>query len=239
MFGRTVVSHVGAVLALAAVPLAACGSSEAPTVVPTAEELAARLLAPGDLAGAWTVNAGPAEFGGGSGVVTDEQQDQLPRFEFCDAAGEAAQQADAGLRWLAFRQLDLEADDPIDPPGDRTGHMAFVQEYLTSGDPVELQATFELLRDGAAACYGDIPAGEEGPGTAGPLTIPDLGDDRFGAQLTIEEAGGWAEWHLSYAVVRDGPVLMSIVVTDITADTDPLWSIDDLATIFRTAAAKT
>jgi hypothetical protein len=238
MNGRTTLTRLGAALALTALPLAACGSSDGGATPPTADELAASLLTTGDLDGRWTVNAGPAEFGGGSGVVTEEQQQNLPRFGVCDEQGSADQESDENLHWFAFRQLDLTSDDPIDLPGDRTGHMAFVQEYLTAGDPADLQATFELLRDGAAACYGDIPAGAEGPGTAGPLTIPDLGDDRFGAQMTLAEAGGWAEWRLSYAVVRDGPVLLSVVVTDIAAGTDHLWSTDDLADMVRAAAAK-
>ena len=234
---RTRVTHVGAALALAALALGACGSSEGATP-PTADELAAALVTGDDLDGQWSVNAGPDGSGDVSGVVTPEMQQRLPRLGLCDEAGQAARDADANLQWLAFRQLDLATADPIDPPGDRSGHMAFVQEYLTAGDPAALQATFELLRDGVAACFGDIPAGDEGPGTARPLTIPELGDDRFGAQMTIAESGGSAEWRLSYAVVRDGPVLLSVVATDIAAGTDHLWSTDDLADMFRAAAAE-
>ena len=32
--------------------------------------------------------------------------------------------------------------------------MIFVQEFLTSGDPVEVEATFNALRDGMRACQG-------------------------------------------------------------------------------------
>ena len=64
--------------------------------------------------------------------------------------------------------------------GDREGHMIFVQEFLMSGDPAEAETTFNALRDGLRACQGKIPAGEEGPGKAEPMTIPDVGDDRYG-----------------------------------------------------------
>ena len=42
--------------------------------------------------------------------------------------------------------------------------MIFVQEFLLSGDPAEVESTFTALRDGLQACQGEIPAGEEGPG---------------------------------------------------------------------------
>ena len=62
--------------------------------------------------------------------------------------------------------------------GDRVGHMIFVQEFLTSGVPAEIEATFTALRDGMRACQGEIPAGDEGPGMTEPMAIPDVGDDR-------------------------------------------------------------
>jgi hypothetical protein len=42
--------------------------------------------------------------------------------------------------WMAARQIDLAVDDPIEPPDDRTGHLVFVQQFLTSGNPDELAA---------------------------------------------------------------------------------------------------
>jgi hypothetical protein len=139
---------------------------------------------------------------------------------------------------MAFRQLDLDEDDPIDPPNDRTGHMVFVQQFLTSGEPDELESTFELLRSGSEACFGPIAAGEEGPGQAEAMAMPDVGDARFGVLTTIEEAGGWAEWRLHNAFVLDDDVFMSFLVVDIRAgdDVEPYYSTDDIDEMISIAA---
>ncbi|WP_281289791.1 hypothetical protein [Nocardioides rubriscoriae] len=36
----------------------------------------------------------------------------------------------------------------------------FVQEFLLAEDRVEVETTFDALRDGMRACQGRIPAGE-------------------------------------------------------------------------------
>jgi hypothetical protein len=216
---------------------ASCGSDEASTTPPTADELATTLVVEDSFDGDWTLNTGPDDSTDmSSGVVPDELQEQLPRIEFCESASDESRAAAEDLQWQAFRQLDLTVEDPIDPP-DREGHMVAVQQFLTAGDPAEIEATFDLLQEGMEACLGDFPAGEEGPGTAEEMTLPDVGDDRYGVLLTFDEAGGWAEWRLHTALVRQGPVLMSLQVMDIRAGegVEPYYSIDDVGTMVQTA----
>ena len=173
-----------------------------------------------------------------SGVVPDNLQQMLPKIEFCGKASEESRSAADALRWQAFRQLDQSEQDPIDmAAGDRVGHMIFVQEFLLSGDPAEVETTFEALRDGIRACHGEIPAGEEGPGTSEPMTIPDVGEDRYGELSTVEEAGGGAYWLLHNALVRQGPVLMDLQVVDIVMGdgVQPAFTIEDIGAFVTTA----
>ncbi len=215
-----------------------CGGGDDGESVPTADELAADLLRPGDLDGAWSITVPEGDVDvPESGVLTDEMQDLLPRFDLCSNASEQAQATASGLHWDAFMQLELQSDDPIQPPDDRTGHMIFLQQYLAATDPADTSATFDLLHQGAQACLGDFEADEEGPGYVETMDVPDLGDDSYGVLMTVEEAGGWAEWLLHHVVVRDGPVLMMLVVTDIRAGegVEPHFTVDDIGGIARTA----
>jgi hypothetical protein len=141
--------RVFGVLALAAASvLAACGDDQ--DTPPTAEQLAAQLVTVDSFDGDWTINPGPDDGTDmTSGVIPEDQRDMLPTVELCDAASPEAQAAVESLTWMAFRQLDLDEDDPIDPPNDRTGHLVFVQQFMTSGDGDEIAATFELLRSGS------------------------------------------------------------------------------------------
>jgi len=210
-------------------------------VVPTAEQLASVLVTADDYEGTWIVNVPPDAQDGVSGVVPAEQQTMLPRIELCDKATEESRAAAQALRWQAFRQLDQTEADPIDmAAGDRVGHMIFVQEFLQSGDPAEIEATFTALRDGMQACQGDIPAGEEGPGKSEPMTIPDVGDDRYGDLTNIGEAGGGAYWLLHNSLVRQGPVLMDLQVVDIVMGdgVQPEFTADDIAAFLTTAVEK-
>ena len=217
-----------------------CGGSDDAGAVPTAEQLAAQLLAPDDLEGAWSVTVPDSDVEVLSGVVTDEMRDLLPGFELCPNASDQARAAASGLAWDAFMQLELETGDSITPPADRTGHMIFLQQFLAATDPTDTAATFDLLRQGAEACLGEIDAGEEGPGYAEVMDVPDLGDDSYGVLMTVEEAGGWAEWRLHEIIVRDGPVLMVTVVTDIRAGdgVEPYFTIDAIGDIAQTALDK-
>ncbi len=97
-----------------------------------------------------------------------------------------------------------------------------------------------LLRDGLQACLGDIPADEEGPGRAEEMTIPQVGDDRYGVLLTIEEAGGGAEWRIHTALVRKGAVLALLYITDIRAGegVEPFYTVDEVGSLIQTAVDK-
>lgn len=212
-----------------------CGDE---TEVPTAVDVAGALVGvdtfPTD-DGSWTVNVPPDQPDLSSGVVTDDAQDLLPRMDLCPEAGEEARTTAETIRWMGFRQLDLEVADPIDPPDDRQGHMVFVQEFLTAAEPAEIRTTFELLRDGMAACLGEFESDEEGSGSAEVMALPDVGDDRYGVLMVIEESGGWAEWRLHQALVRDGAVLALVSVVDIRAETEPLFTVDDVGDLVTAA----
>jgi hypothetical protein len=209
--------------------------------VPTAEQLAAALVTEDDYDGTWTVNVPPDAQVAIPGVVPGNQQQMLPKIEFCGKASEESRSAADALRWQAFRQLDQSEQDPIDmAAGDRVGHMIFVQEFLGSGDPAEIQTTFNALRDGLQACQGKIPAGEEGPGKTESMTIPDVGDDRYGELTTLQEAGGGAYWLLHHSVVRQGSVLMQMQVVDIVMGegVQPAFTSEDIDTFLTTAVEK-
>lgn len=226
-------------LALVVSTVVACGNGH--SSIPTADDLSESLVVPEDLEGEWSVNAGPQ--GGDaaidpSGILTDEQRGLLPTFELCERASEEARAVAASMRPIVFRQLDLDVEDEIDPPLDRTGHMIFLQEFLYVDASYRTNSSFQSLRDGMTECLGELPAGEEGPGLAETLALPDVGDDRFGVLMTIEEAGGWAEWHIQEALVREGAVLMKFVMVDIRGGTDPYFSADDFGDIVQTAVNK-
>ena len=252
---RRLVQSLGALVGAAALVLGGCSGagsesaspSSGPTPpwsagdVPTAEQLASVLVSADDYDGTWAVNVPPDDAAAISGVVTEEQQEMLPRIGFCDKASEESRAAAEALRWQAFRQLDQSEADPIDmAAGDRVGHMIFVQEFLRSGDPAEIEATFNALRAGMQACQGAIPAGDEGPGTTDPMVIPEVGDDRYGDLTNLGEAGGGAYWLLHNSLVRQGPVLMDLQVVDIVMGegVEPEFTSEDIATFLTTAVEK-
>jgi hypothetical protein len=220
----------------------ACGDDEADTTPRTAEQLAASLLAPTDLTGTWTPHQAPDQAPDEAsidGVVSDEQQNMLPRMDLCDKASDSAREAVSAVQWKAFRQLDLTVDDPIDPPDDRSGHIVFAQEFLTSGDLDDITATFDQLRVGMDACLGEFPAGDEGPSTAATLVVPSVGDDRSAVLTTMDEAGGWAVWRLHQMVVREGSTLMAFLVVEIhSTDTEPLYGDDEVAALVSAAVGQ-
>lgn len=223
---------------------AGCGNdgiSLEPTTTTSVEvDVVGALLTPSDLTGRWSVTAPPdVDSPVIDGAVTEAQQDELPRPELCEDASDEARTALQRLRWQAFRSMELEVDDSLRPPTDRTGHLVFLQQLFGVGEPEEQRTTFALLRDGFQACLGDIPAGEEGPGRADLLPVPQVGDDRFGVLITFEEAGGWAEWRIHQVLVLDGPVIMSLMLGDIhSVDVEPLFSSDDVADLATTATER-
>ena len=213
----------------------ACGNGDDEVVVPTAAELAEDLIDVDTYEGTWTVFAPPDVPGAESGIVTAEMQEMLPSVDLCDEASDASHAAAEGVEWMAFRQIDLEVDDPIEPPDDLVGHMVMVQEFLMSGEPDEIEELFGLLDDGMEACLGEIPAGEEGAGVSEEIALPDIGDDRFGAVAVFAEAGDWAEWRIHGGLIRDGAVLAMITVGDIRADTEPYYTVEEAAEMMATA----
>jgi len=209
--------------------------------VPTAEQLASVLVTVDDYDGKWTVNVPSDGQFATPGVVPESQQKMLPKIELCGKASEESRQAAEALRWQAFRQLDQSEEDPIDmAAGDRVGHMIFVQEFLRSGDPAEIETTFNALRDGMQACQGKIPAGLEGPGKSEPMAIPAVGDDRYGELTTLEEAGGGAYWLVYQSLVRQGPVMMELQVFDIVMGegVQPAFTTKDIGTFLTKAVEK-
>jgi hypothetical protein len=212
--------------------------SSSQVTVPTAEQLAAALVTADDYAGTWTINVPPDEEAAISGVVPEAQQEMLPRIELCEKASEESRAAAEGLRWQAFRQLDQSEANPIDmAAGDRRGHLVFVQEFILAGDPEAVVTTFDALSDGMRACQGDVPAGMEGPGTVEPMILPEVGQDRYGQLTTMEEAGGGAYWLLHNALVREGPVLMTVQVVDIVMGegVQPVFTTEEVGLFVTTA----
>ena len=211
--------------------------------IPTAEQLAAALFSDEDLEGTWTVNVPPdAPEAAISGVVTEEMSALLPRMQLCDGASPESIEAVDALQWQAFRQLDMTPEDPLDmAAGDRSGHMIFAQEFLLSGDPAEIEATFTAWREGALACMGEQPVTEDGETILSEeLAIPAIGEDRFGELDTVGEPGGGAIWSLNNAMVRDGPVLMWVDVAEIVMGegVEPELSRAEIDQILTTAAEK-
>lgn len=236
MSKKNVMVAVVATLSLGS--LVSCGGDE--DAAPSLELLSRALVSTDDLQGEWTLFAGPEDDQklDPSGILTDEQRELVPSFDLCDRASDEAKDVVENLRPLVFRQMDLAVDDEIDPPSDRTGHKIFLQEFLYAGESKEIKKSFDLLRAGMIDCFGEMPAGEEGPGFAEELAVPEVGDDRIGVLTTIEEAGGWAEWHIQEVLMRDGPVMMMFVVVDIRAGDDPYFTTEEFGDMVRAVAAK-
>ncbi|MEY3342166.1 MAG: hypothetical protein RLZZ269_2077 [Actinomycetota bacterium] len=206
----------------------------------SADRLAQSLLTADDLSGEWTIDPGPDDGGlDPSGVVTDEQRGLLPSIDFCEEASRDAKNAIDDLRWEAFRQLDRTVDDPIDPPFDREGHIVFVQEFLMSGLSSQLSLLIGRLREGFVSCLGDIPAGEEGPGTAVQVSLDGVADEGVAVLYRIEEAGGGGMWNVYSAIARKDSALVGLTLADVyLGELKPLVGEELLREILDTALAK-
>ena len=235
-----------AALAAAVLMMSGCGGAEDEPTVDGASPVAgvaSLLITADDLEGEWTVNVppgAPVEVPE-TGVVTEEMVESLPRLELCDLASAEAQAAAEGLRWQAFRQLDKAVDDPVDPPEDMSGRMVFVQEFLLSDDPSDVEATFEDLKSGLESCMGRTTEDEDGhSGTSEPWPVADVGDDRLGVLDTVAEPGGDASWLLYSALVRDGSILMVGIVGEVVVGEGVTAELgaDEIDQIITTMAAK-
>lgn len=225
---------------LLTVAVGCSSSNESPTKVLSAQELADSLLVGKDLEGTWTLNEAPdgADLST-SGIIDDMNRDKLPQLELCDKASQASRDAVKAIEWGAFRQIDKTVDDPIKPPKDREGHMVFVQEWLASGDTDELESIFGDVETAFTECLGDIPAGEEGPGTITNVEIEPIGDQRIAALAQFEEAGGVGTWNIYSVFVRYGTVLMGMTAVDIIlGDLPAELGLSDLNSILSAALSK-
>lgn len=229
-----------AVTALLALSGCAITSVRDTNKIRSADEIADSLLTDEDLSGNWTLNTGPDGAAlPASGVITDVERPMLPQVELCEEAGQVARDAIDSVKWQGFRQLDKVVDDPIDPPADREGHMEFVQQFLMSGEPDEVESLFNDIASGYKECLGELPAGEEGPGIVTELDIESVGDQRIAALARIEEAGGGGMWNIYSVLVREGAVLMSITAVDIVlGDLEAEMDVADLNAMLSTAASK-
>lgn len=240
-----------ALVAAMLLALAACGD-ETTTVSGQAgaspEDLAAVLVTPEDLGEGWSVTPDP-ETGGTSGVVSEEMRDMLPRIQFCGKASAEAVAAAKSLRWDAFRQLNLatetEMSQPTSPePGERPEHdLVFVQEFLMSGDPAEVEATYDALESGVRACWGERTVTEDGEKDRTlRLRVPAVGEDRVGTRDIVTEPGPGrhaAKWDLRSVLARDGEVLFSIMVAEVTTPkVEPVLDEAAVADIVTTIADK-
>lgn len=212
-----------------------CGGSS------TSSGIASSLLEVRDLAGPWSVNPGPEDMQfPESGVITDAEREFLPRMDLCDEASQESKDVLEGVEWEAFRQFDLEVDDPVDVPGDREGQIVFAQEFLMSGTSEELTTIVDNVAAGLDACQGEIPAGEEGPGTLTRIDLAPVGDESVAALYTIEEAGGSGMWYVYVVFARRGTTLVSVTVANIVlGDLEPLIGVSDVVEIATLAVDKT
>lgn len=204
------------------------------------QELAGGLLVADDLEGNWKLNSGPegADLST-TGIIDDTNRDKLPQIQLCDTASQESRDALSAIQWQAFRQIDKTVDNAIKPPKDREGHMIFVQEWLTSGESNELELVFDDISAAVKECLGDIPAGEEGPGTITEAEIEPIGDQRVAALTQFEEAGGVGTWTIYSVFIRAGTVLMGVTAVDIVlGDLEPELTVADLDEILSTALSK-
>lgn len=227
-----------ATLVVAAVVLAGCGGEATST-----EDLSNALLTVGDLPGEWTENRGNPDASEGtipaSGIIPDEQRKLLPTVELCDAASADAKTAADSIEWDVFRRFDMTAADPFNPPTDREGHKIFLQEFMMSEDASDLEDLTADVFPAIEACLGDIPAGEEGPGTATKIEITSVGDEHIAVLTQIEEAGGRGQWFIYNAVIRKGSVLMSVMLGDVfIGDLEPEVDLADFDAIVTAAVDK-
>ena len=224
--------------ALAAALVTGCGGEPRSTT-----ELSDALLTVSDLHGAWTENRqrpdSPDSTMPATGIIPDDQRDMLPTIELCDAASAAGRSAAESLKWDVFRQFDMTPADPFDPPTDREGHKIFLQEFMLSNDASDLVKVTADLFPAMEACLGDIPAGEEGPGTATKINISSGADEQIAVLTQIEEAGGGGQWFIYNAIVRKSSVLMWVMLGDVfIGDLQPEVGLTDFDAIVQAAVEK-
>jgi hypothetical protein len=210
-------------------PAPAATTTLAPAGIPTPEELAVGLLTAEDLGDTWTVASELMPSRTPSGVVTEEIREQLPTLEMCPEAGAEAAAAAASVEWQAFSTLvrtSATAEWPI-----------ILGQFVFAGDPAEIEGIFLTLKEASVVCAGSEQTPEGATEVSEPMTVPAVGDDRFGIGVTISDAE--TDSHLSAAFVRDGAVFMFLDLWETTVPgAVPELTQDEVDAIISTAVAK-
>jgi len=210
-------------------------TSQAAGEMPDPGELAGMLVTAEALGEGWREQSPPDSAGVETpGVVPEEQQQSLPRIQFCDAASAESKQAAEELAWQAARIFVMELDE------DPRNHQVFVQEFLLADDETTVDATYAALAQGIAACEGeetDYGDGVTGRSSLMPPTT--LGTESVGVNDVVEEPSprGPAIWDLRNVIAHDGPVLVSLQIGDVRVGQDVQPQIDDDVTQSIVAAA--
>ena len=114
----------------------------------------------------------------------------LPRIELATTPAQSRARPPRRCTGRRSDKLDQSETDPIDmAPGDRVGHMIFVQQFLHVRGPGRGRVHVR----GAARRHAGLPRTDPrrgGAGTTGPMTVPDVGDDRYGDLTTMEGGRG-------------------------------------------------
>jgi hypothetical protein len=186
------------------------------------------LVVASDLGADWSVRHNP-DFPEMSetGVVSDEARAMLPQVSMCEAADAEAQAAADDLEWVAFRQLDLATGEPTEAPspGERpTHHLVFAQEFLATGEPDAMAATYDALVAGGDACLGTEETVDGETVRTTELPVSALGGASHGWRDLVSEpgpAGRSATWNLRRVLVREGDVLLMAQVAEIASPQVP------------------
>lgn len=180
-------------LALALVPVAGCGgdgSGGAPgaPLAPTA--LQERMLSVADVGTTWKL--GPA----------------LNEADYGDAGNLPCE--DMAMNPTILERLRPVAGVQFEPVDGSSKHLI---EFGMTGEPDRLAADLSLFAEGFDACAKEPEAEVE----ISDLSLPKLGDQRFGYVMTASEVvdGGTATWHVRMATVRLGAAAVHVGLTEI------------------------
>lgn len=211
---------------LAGMLISSCGGSDE-TVIPTAERLAASLLSVEDLDGDWSV---PPDIESPTGVLTDDIF--VPEVELCPDAGDEAIEAAASLRWQAAMGFVFG--------GPTEGFAPNLIEFLLAGEPSEIEATFDLLSDGVAACLNVESFVEEvGTMVSLDLAVPVVGEDHFGAWTRqTDQPDGSLRVDLRQVFVRRGAVILWLQAFEVNPTSDTVVTQEELDAIVISAVEK-
>lgn len=211
-------------------------TSQSATGVPDPGQLAGMLVTAEALGEGWAEQSLPdgatAET---PGVVPEEERQNLPRIQLCDAATVESKQAAEGLRWQVVRIFALQLDE--DP---RT-HQVFVQEFMQADDESATAGTYSALAQGVADCAGEeTDYGDGVVGRTSPMPPTTLGTESVGVHEVVEEPSprGPGVWDIRSVFGHDGPVLVWVQIGEVRVGEDVAPQIDDEVTADIVAAAQ-